>query len=200
MKTYAFINKKTSLVTSTATYPEGFLNPLEVHPDYICLELSEPLEAEKVENLYYKDGVLLIKPPAPGEFYMWDPENEVYVEDLEKAKEHYIKELRIAHRQGETRLKVFYKNVWYNASAQAESDLVSAILTEAFPQNWRSLDNQNQVLTLEDAKALLNKVRTARLSFKEGYWKLREYVESATNLSMIPKNSIDLFVQEHRKR
>lgn len=199
MKTYVFVEKSTSLVTSMATYPAGFLNPLEVHPDFLCIELPEPLAAESIEHLYYKDGKLLSKPESPGKFYVWDVSTETYVEDLEGAKEYYLKELRIAHKQGQTNTKAFYRNVWYNATSQAESDLISAIITEAFPQEWKTLDNQSHVLSLDEAKALLDKIRKVRLGYKESYWQLRSLVESAVSIAMIPVHSIETYVKENRQ-
>ena len=186
-------------MTSMATYPAGFLNPLEVHPDFLCIELPEPLAAESIEHLYYKEGKLLSKPESPGKFYVWDISTETYVEDLEGAKEHYLKELRIAHKQGQSNPKAFYRNVWYNATSQAESDLISAIISESFPQEWRTLDNQSHVLTLDEAKALLNKIRKVRLGYKEAYWQLRSLVESAVSIAMIPVHSIEIYVKENRQ-
>ena len=197
MKTYVFVEKSTSLVTSMATYPAGFLNPLEVHPDFLCIELPEPLAAESIEHLYYKEGKLLSKPESPGKFYVWDISTETYVEDLEGAKEHYLKELRIAHKQGQSNPKAFYRNVWYNATSQAESDLISAIISESFPQEWRALDNQSHVLTLDEAKALLNKIRAARLDYKKQYWHLKDLLEKATKVSEVPLTAIQEFVARY---
>lgn len=199
MRTLLFIDKKTSLVVSTATYPSDYFNPYEVHPDFICVEVSTPPPPETVENLYFKDGEIKVKPQSPSEFHKWNVEMEVYEEDMEKAKEHYFKELRIARKQGEGKLKAFYRNVWFNADAQAETDLVSAIITEAFPQGWRALDNQNHQLTMDDAKALLDKIRKVRLGHKESYWQLRGLVESAVSIATIPVHSIETYVKENRQ-
>ena len=198
MKTYVFVEKKTSLIISTATYPsDHYMNPLETHPDYVCIELHAPLPPETIEHLYYKEGALKLKPEAPGKFHRWNVDTEMYEEDLEEAKEHYLKELRIASRHGEGKQKVFYRNVWYNSTAQAESDLVSAILTEAFPQEWRGLDNTKILLTQEEAVVLLNKIREARLNYKKQYWHLKDLVEKATKVSEVPLTAIQEFVAIH---
>lgn len=200
MKTYIYVEKKTSLVTSMASYPDDFFNPLSVHPDYYCIELPEPLPAERISDLYYKNEKLKLKPAPPSEFHKWNVETELYEEDMEKAKEKYIAELRIAERQGEQGLKTFYKNVWYNASPQSETDLVSAILTEAFPQGWRTLENTTQYLSMDEAKELLNKVRATRLAFREQYWRLKDEVNAAPTLDTLPTHRIEQFVNLYRKR
>lgn len=195
MKHFAIVNLKDISQISLVSYNTGMIPP--EHPDFKMIELDKYPE-QGIDQLYFKDEVLKERPKAPSQNHKWDVATETYVEDVEGVREKLLEQLKIAFRFGDRNLKAMFRGTWYNAAWDAEVNLLVAIQTNSFPQEWRGLDNTEKVVTQEEAVVLLNKVREARLNYKKQYWQIKDLIIKATSLNDFPMTAVQEFVAAHR--